>query len=119
MYKRQIQVRTAKLVRGRVRGIQFKIQFEHIYAGFAEETELPSFSMSTNHRAQIGFTNVTFLRNARDLKFRRSGRNVRIQSGARRRDQINRNRHGRVFCAQPLHIAVHAIYESFIRGPKK
>ena len=62
---------------------------------------------------QIALTGDTW-----HLKFRRGDRDVRIETGSRRGDQVHRHRHIRVFRLQCSRILLDAGDQNFVRGTK-
>ena len=74
----------------RMDGVQFQIQFQHIDPRLAQKSQLrPSVCFCTSARTSC-FAHSALLRHARNLKFRRRRRNVRIEARTRRRHQVCR-----------------------------
>ena len=63
--------------------VELQVQLQNNYARFAEDAELPSRSVFGNERAQVRLADMPRTRHSRNLEFRGSRRNVRVQPGAR------------------------------------
>lgn len=63
-----------------MRSVQIQIQFEHVDARFAQESELPLLCMLSYERLHFRLAHAAFARHARNLKPGGGGREVRIES---------------------------------------
>ena len=86
----------------RVNGVEIEIEFEHIHAGFSQESELALLRVLLHDRAHILLAHAAFMRHARNLKLRGGGRNVGIKSRTRCGNKVRRNRRIRIRWLQRL-----------------
>ena len=76
----------------RVNGIEIEVEFQDVDAGLAEEAELAGFGVFGDERIDVGFAHVAFASDARGLKRRGLGRDVRIEARAGRGEQVHGDR---------------------------
>ena len=82
----------------RVRGVQVKVELEYVHARLTEKSELPLLGMFRHYRAHFVFLHPSFPRYTWNLKFRRRGRNVRIEPRAGCGCKVYRNGRAGSFC---------------------
>ncbi len=72
--------------------VQLNIEPQHVDARLTEKSELSPLSELVYQRSDLRRIELARFRNARNLILRRSRADVRIESAARRRDEIGRHR---------------------------
>lgn len=102
----------------RVGRVESEVELEDIHAGFAEKSELPTGRVAPHQRAHLLLAHSALAGHARDLKFRRRGRDVRIEARTRRRYEIHGNGSPGIFGAQPPHALFHARDQNGVCGTK-
>ena len=94
--------------------IEIYVQFQDIYAGFSKKSKLAPLCMLSHERADFILTDAALVSHARNLKFRSSERNVRVQSRTGSRYQVCGNRSTRIVRLKSLDLGGHAIEKSLI-----
>ena len=99
--------------------IQCKIQCKHIHAWFAEETEIPRFSVLIDNVAYFIVRQLSRARDATSLVIRRSHADFGIQATGRCGHQIDWDRRGisRIGGFQCIDAALYRVNQSGIERP--
>ena len=93
--------------------IEIEIEFQHVHSWLTKKPKLSAFCVCRDDLTQLLFTHSTFTCDARHLKFSRSRRDVRIESGAGGRHEIDRHRLAGILCLQLLDVRLYAIDQAF------
>src|SRR5580658_3629311 len=101
-----------------MRGVEFEVQLEDIDARLAEEAEVAPLGMFCDDGSQVLFRNPPNACDARNLKFRSRWRNMRIETRAGTRNEIDWYRHIGIFGLKFCDVAIYAIGERFVRWPE-
>src|SRR5580765_7158694 len=115
-----VEIEGCLLVRAVVRlllVVERQVQFENVHPRLAEKAELPSLGVSVDQLPDHVRLELARLGNAPHLVQRRSGADVRIETAAGSRDQIDRDRRGvaRVGRPQRIHAPLDRLDERGIR----
>ena len=98
----------------RPKGIQCDIEFQHVNARLPENPQHSPLDVLADKRAQPVFGLVSRLGDPRHLEEGGVRRDVRIETAARRRDDIDRDRSGLILLLQLVDIAFDTIDERLV-----
>ena len=101
-----------------LQAVQFQVQLEDVHARFSQDSPLTSLRVLSDHLSDRSFVQTTSSRDAPDLILGGRRADVRVQSTAGCRDQIDRDGGSifRIGCFQCIDPALDGFHQSFIRG---
>ena len=117
MRREAIKDETTTLLRHRLGRtfIERKIRFQNVHSRLAQNSELARFRVLAHRFTNCLLAHTALFCDPRHLKLGCLGRDVRIESRARRRQQIHWNRNARVLRLQSLRISLYSCDQRPIR----
>ena len=86
--------------------------------GLAEEAQLPPGRVRLDEPTDVGLRDAALARNARHLELRRRRRDVRVEPGRRRGDEIDRHRRPGILLLRRLDRRLHRVDELLVGRPQ-
>src|SRR5215475_14393267 len=102
----------------RSRAIESQVEFEHVDAGLAEETDQAVARVFSDKPADAILRQVASLGNPRDLKQGGFGRDMRIKPAAGRGHEIGWDLSRRIFLLQLFDVAPDALDQRLVGRPE-
>src|SRR6185437_14389611 len=100
----------------RLQPIKREIELEHINPRLAQQPESASFDLSIHQATNALLRQAPRLGDPRHLEAGGFRRDIRVEAAARGGHQIGRDRRGRVFLSEPIHVTLHAVAERLAGG---
>src|SRR5258708_20570571 len=104
-----MQFTCSALVFPRVLFVQRHVQHKDVHARLTQKSKLAAFRMLGHQPLQVRLADAPGLGNTRDLEVSPSGRDMRIEAGARGCNQINWNWSSWILCLQGCNVALYPV----------